>query len=281
MTRAESSRFSGLIDTNILSIAKDSPLHVPRLSFGTGSLHHVFSAKERQNILLTALNTGLSHFDTSPYYGYGLAEQDLGTFLKGKRARVTLATKAGLYPYGYADSHAAGVWLRKAIGKVSPRFSRPAVTWEVDRAKHELRASLRRLKTDFVDVLFLHEPRFGPDQADELLRWLESERALGTIRCWGLAGEANRVSSWVRAGHPLAMVVQTRDSMSIRQADFMLDCQRPLQFTYGYQSSQAGAATPGQYLDVLRAALARNKSGSVIVSSRKAERVAQLAKVIA
>ena len=264
-----------------LSPISGTALRVSRLSFGTGSLHHVFSSKDRQNILLTALDAGLSHFDTSPYYGYGLAEQDLGTFLKGKRARVTIATKAGLYPYGYADSHAASVWLRKAVGTVFHRYSRPAIIWQVDRAKHELRASLRRLKTDFVDVLLLHEPLFSMGQADELLRWLEAEKALGTIRYWGLAGEANRVSSWVHEGHPLAMVVQTRDSTSFRQADFMLDCQRPLQFTYGYQSSRVGETTPEQYLDVLRAALDRNQPGSVIVSSRKANRVAQLASVVA
>lgn len=253
---------------------------VSRLSFGTGSLHHVFTKRERQNILSTALDAGLSHFDTSPYYGYGLAEADLGDFLATRRSRVTIATKAGLYASGGAAHHSASVWMRKALGKVAPHFSKPEVNWHVSRAKTELRASLRRLKTDFVDVLFLHEPQFDLIQAEELQRWLEAERALGTVRYWGLAGEANAVAPWVRVQHPLAVVVQTRDSAAMHQADFMLDCHRSLQFTYGYQSSQAVGASPAHYLDVLRAALARNRSGSVIVSSRRASRVAQLAGIM-
>ena len=84
----------------------------------------------------------------------------------------------------------------------------------------------------------------------------------------------------MRENHPLAMIVQTRDSAALRQADFVLDCQRTLQFTYGYRSSQMMGAGSKSYLELLRAALARNQTGSVIVSSRKASRVAQLANLL-
>ena len=92
---------------------------------------------------------------------------------------MTIATKAGLYPYARADHNSASVWMRKALGKVAPHFSKPEVNWHVSRAKTELRASLRRLKTEFVDALFLHEPQFDLIQAEELQRWLEAERAQG------------------------------------------------------------------------------------------------------
>src|SRR5262245_50530975 len=59
-----------------------------RLSFGTSRLHHVPSGKHRQSLLAAAFDAGFTHFDTAPLYGFGLAESDLGGFLKARRGRV-------------------------------------------------------------------------------------------------------------------------------------------------------------------------------------------------
>ena len=252
---------------------------VSRLAFGTASLHHLFITSDRQRLLREAADLGITHFDSSPYYGYGLAETDLGRFIRGRRANVTLTTKVGLYPWGYAHAHAAGVWSRKALGKLVPRLALPVVDWRVARARASLYDSLRRLGTDYVDFLLLHEPEPGLINGEEWLEWLEAERTAGHVRVWGLAGTAQRVAPLVQAGHPLAQVVQTQDSLSGRQADFITTNGRALQFTYGYLSAACSGAVARRPEERLRQALARNRTGAVLVSTRRLERLQQLAKV--
>jgi aryl-alcohol dehydrogenase-like predicted oxidoreductase len=252
-------------------------VRVSRLAFGTAALHHLFSAAQRLDLLGAAALSGISHFDTSPYYGLGLAESDLGRFLNGQRSRFTVTTKVGLYPWGEAAGSSLAVWARKGLGKLMPRLSRPDVDWSVSRARNSLRMSLGRLQTDHVDFLLLHEPDIGLLDSDELVRWLEAELALGTVRCWGLAGEAVRLVPWTRSDHALAQVVQTRDSLADHQANFLLEAGRALQFTYGYLSSMPPRSAACDACAVLRLALERNTRGSVIVSTRQKERLAMLA----
>ena len=255
-------------------------IRVSRLAFGTASLHHLFNSTGRQRLLRAAADLGITHFDSSPYYGYGLAETDLGRFIRKRRAAVTLTTKVGLYPWGYANAHAAGVWSRKAFSKMVPRLALPVVEWRVARARASLLASLRRLGTDYVDFLLLHEPEFSLIDGEEWLEWLEAERQDGRVRAWGLAGTAERVTPFVQAGHALAQVVQTQDSLSGRQADFMTAHGRPLQFTYGYLSAVRSGADAQRPEERLRLALVRNRTGAVMVSTRRLERLLQLAKVV-
>jgi len=263
------------------TIIQNTEISVSRLALGTASFHHLFSSKQRQKLLEVAASVGITHFDTSPYYGYGLAETDLGVFLRGQRAAFTVTTKVGLYPWGAASSRAVSVWVRKALGKLVPTVSLPVVNWQVNRAQASLHQSLKRLKTDWVDFLFLHEPDQGLMNADELMRWIEAEHARGTVRSWGLAGVANSVAPWLLTGHPLARVIQTQDSLNKRQADFMLSSDRCLQFTYGYLSSQPQADKAIATELTLSKALARNVTGSVIVATRRADRIAKLSKLVA
>lgn len=264
------------------TLIEGTDIQVSRLSFGTGSLHHLFSAANRQELLAAAASTGMTHFDTSPYYGYGLAEKDLGLFLLGRRSNFTLTTKVGLYPWAGAARGALTVWAQKSIGKMIPVVSRPVVDWNVDHARTSLSSSLRRLRTDWIDFLLLHEPDRALIQTDEFLRWIENEHERGRVRCWGVAGIAENVAPWVEEGNPLAKVVQTRDSLDQHEADFMEFGGRQLQFTYGYLSAEPRrAAWTGGPVVALKEALSRNRRGSVIVSARHVSRVAQLAEATA
>ena len=263
------------------TVIERTDIRVSRLALGTASLHHVVSFAQRQKLLEAAASAGITHFDTSPYYGYGLAECDVGALLRGQRTAFTVTTKVGLYPWGVAAGHAASVWARKALGKLVPAVSLPVVNWQVDRARASLQQSLKRLKTDYVDFLFLHEPDENLINADEFMRWIESELARGAVRSWGLAGVADKVAPWVRACHSLASVVQTQDSLDKQQADFMRASGRGLQFTYGYLSAQRQADQANATEMVLRKALDRNFTGTVIVSTRRADRIAQLARLAA
>jgi len=85
---------------------------ISRLSFGTASLHHLGSSRKRQALLCAAVEHGFSHIDTAPYYGFGLAEIEVGRFLEKHSNHLTVATKVGLYPPG------GGGGLRSLFGLV-------------------------------------------------------------------------------------------------------------------------------------------------------------------
>lgn len=253
-------------------------IEVSRLAFGTGSMHRLFSRQDRQLLLARAAAVGMTHFDTSPYYGYGLAEVDLGRFLKGQREDFTVTTKVGLYPWMMPARSATEVWVRKVAGRIVSSLTLPAVNWQLDRAKDSLRQSLRRIRTDYVDFLLLHEPIWPLMHADEFLKWLLSEQYMGNVRAWGIAGVAERIAPWVEFGHPLASVVQTQDSLAGREADFLTQRGRGFQFTYGYLASLRAQRSPMSAVVALRTALARNTTGSIIVSTRRADRFPELAR---
>lgn len=251
-------------------------LRASRLAFGTASLHHLYSQRQRQRLLEAAFSAGITHFDTSPYYGFGLAESDLGAFMQGRRSQVTVASKVGLYAPGVAAHGSFGVWARKAFGKFSRGLAAPRIDWHVQTAAHSLNASLKRLRTDYVDLLLLHEPDPSLIQSDEFLAWLEVERSKGKVRYWGLAGMPGLLEKWLCTNHPLAMIIQTKDSLAHKEADIVLKYGRRLQFTYGYLSSATSDKETKSADTVLREALQRNKDGSIVCSTRRLDRVAKL-----
>ena len=249
-------------------------LTVSRLAFGTASLHHLFRSAQRQALLSEAINHGFSHFDTSPLYGFGLAEQSLGQLPIADLQRITIASKVGLYGPPGATANIADILLRKVAGKALPALNKADVDWNLARARSSLDNSLRRLRRGWLDILFLHEPVAALIASDEWLTWLHSLVQEGKIKQFGIAGEAPLIKAMLEHCPALAEVVQVRDSLNQRQADILLPHARPMQFTYGYL-----AGTQGGSADTLRQALQRNSSGAVLVSTRRLERVAELARV--
>jgi aryl-alcohol dehydrogenase-like predicted oxidoreductase len=140
--------------------------HPPVLSLGTMNFGARTPAAEAHRLVDRALERGLRFFDTANAYGTGESERLLGQALKGRRAGVGLATKAG---------------LARVQGK--PEGLAPAT---VERA---LEQSLERLGTDFVDLFYLHQP----DPAVPLEQTLGAvERLLraGKARHWGVSNFA-------------------------------------------------------------------------------------------
>lgn len=250
-------------------------LQASRFSFGTASLHHLFRLEQRLALLRAAIDAGFTHFDTSPYYGFGLAEQSLGQLTQAELQRITIATKVGLYGPAFSGPSVPEILLRKVAGKFIKSVNKPIVDWSLARARESVEQSLRRLQRGHIDILYLHEPVAELIASDEWQRWLESLVKAGKIRYWGVAGEAPAIAAMLEKSPGLAQVVQVRDSLSQHQADILLPHQRAMQFTYGYM---ADAATRGMPAPVkLTQALARNATGSIIVSTRKADRIAELA----
>ncbi len=254
-------------------------LHVSRLSFGTASLHHLASRRRRQDLLAAAFERGFTHFDTAPSYGLGIAELELGRFAKGRRGRITLATKVGLYAPKGSHANSLAVWTRKAAGTIIPALSRPVVDWSLEAAKLSLESSLHRLGVDSIDLLMLHAPSTDMIQADAFLHWLQTEEQKGRIRAWGAAGDAQSMPPCLLSGHPLGMVLQVRDSLDSLDADLVTKHGRDLQFTYGYLSSRRGGDEMLTASEALRRALHRNPMGSVVVSTRQLAHIGELASV--
>jgi hypothetical protein len=172
-----------------------------RLGFGCASLMRLPSRRRRQALLSEAFEQGIRHFDVARMYGLGAAEGELGRFAKGRREEVAIATKFGIAPNGKIGRLAP---LQAPARALLARF--PALRARVkrnDRALHtpryydaasacaSLDVSLRELGTDYVDVLFVHDPAAVevPDM-DELVGVLEGLREAGRIRAWGVSGEA-------------------------------------------------------------------------------------------
>jgi aryl-alcohol dehydrogenase-like predicted oxidoreductase len=251
----------------------NTDLYVSRFSFGTAQLHHVGSAKAQIAHLESAAEQGFSHFDTAPLYGFGGAERALGQAFSEEN-EITVATKVGLYPPGGCKQGRASTLARKTAGKFWSKLSRAEVDFAVERARESLEGSLQRLGRDQIDLLLLHEPSAELLQTDEWLGWIEKER--DRIRNVGIAGPQGVVRPFLDINNPLVQVIQTRDSLERREADILTSVGRPFQLTYGYFT---GHAHELDGREILSGALARNTTGSIIVSTRSIERLKEFADV--
>src|SRR2546426_6837118 len=129
-------------------------------------------------LLRRAFDSGVTFFDTADAYGQGKGETILADALGDVRDRIVIATKFGYDFYksmGERDGH-----------KELPQdFSPEHITFAVEE-------SLRRLRTDYIDVYQIHNPRMWAVRSDELFQTLDKLKAEGKIRCYGAAlGPAN------------------------------------------------------------------------------------------
>jgi D-threo-aldose 1-dehydrogenase len=243
-------------------ILPGTTLQLPRFVFGTASLLKAGTQARRVRVLDAAVAHGLTHFDTAPYYGFGLAERDLAPVLR-RNSHVTVTTKVGIYSPGGECQPAAAVFLRKASGRLFPAFCRPIIDWSVARARRSLEASLGRLGRDCIDLYMLHEPELVFLLTDEWLCWLEEEVAAGRVRHFGVAMSTARLQPFLAAASPLAAVVQTNDNFRNQEAHMMLKYGRPLQITYGYISDALRSGGSVDAPAILAQALTRNSTAVV------------------
>ena len=253
-------------------------IEVSRIGFGTASLHQKFDSRERQKLLTSAYEEGITHFDTSPYYGHGLAEIDLGIFSKALRSNITITTKVGLYPsFNIYSRFAMSVWARCLCGKIAPHLSLPKVNYSVDRARQSLETSLRAIKSCYVDFLLIHEPNISLIRTEEWASWLDHSKKAGKIRAYGLAGVSENIAQLLD-NDKLDNVIQTNDSFEKNEAATLLRAGRHLQFTYGYFSSLSKDVEIFSDSALMKKALDLNRTGSILISSLKNQRIKALAR---
>lgn len=260
-------------------------LEVSRVSFGTASIHHLISEKERRQLLSAALDGGICHFDTAPMYGEGIAERAVGQFLGASRANISIATKIGYPSIRWAKAFPPLLYLHKAISPVGRlicgnAWARRERALSAVDAERTVRDSCRALRTDWLDLLFIHEPRFSEiDDISRLCEWLVRQKQSGRVRYCGLAGNAAECVSISERLPGVFDVLQVEDSLAGLEADEVIRRGHPLQITFGYlRRSRMNGDRP--HFDLIRDALIRNRNGSIIVSSRNPDRVVRMCKFV-
>jgi aryl-alcohol dehydrogenase-like predicted oxidoreductase len=257
----------------------NTDLCLSRLAFGTASLHHLISSHSRRELLAAAVSQGITHFDTAPIYGFGLSERELGEVLAAEPS-LTVASKVGLYPPTNEVATWSGVIGRKAIGKLYPPLSKVNIDFSVRTAEASLGSSLRRLRRERLDILFLHEPNIDLIETEEWHKWLCKERDRGRLRAFGIAGAITHIEPFLSVTSPLAQVIQTADSIERREADRLLHAQRPLQITYGYLASAIRSGSHLEPREVLIRALQRNQTGTILVSTRYKQHLSDYSSIL-
>jgi L-galactose dehydrogenase len=143
-------------------------LRVSMLGYGAGPLGDEFGridVAEGERSVHEAIDRGINLFDTSPYYGRTLSEERLGAALEGRRDSVLVCTKLGRYD--------------KAKFDFSP-----------ERVKSSIDESLRRLRTDRVDLLIAHDIEFVDREQiiSETLPAMRDVQKAGKARFIGISG---------------------------------------------------------------------------------------------
>ncbi|SOC24362.1 aldo/keto reductase [Thalassospira xiamenensis] len=154
----------------------NSGLRVPALSFGAGTFGGqgplfgawgTIDAREARRMIDISLEAGLNMFDSADVYSDGASEQVLGEAIKGRRDKIILSTKLAL-PVGDGPN-------------------------DFGTSRHRLitatEAALRRLGTDYIDLLQLHAfDAFTP--VEEVLSTLDDLVRAGKLRYIGVSNFA-------------------------------------------------------------------------------------------
>jgi aryl-alcohol dehydrogenase-like predicted oxidoreductase len=256
-----------------------SGLETSRLGLGLSRLHYLSSTRERQNLLARAADLGIRHFDAARNYGDGLAEAELGRFLSGRRGSFIVATKFGLAANRLIEAVPFAAQPLRALRSIARRAGLgsancPMLTGAGLRASIE--HSLRALRFEYIDILFLHEPSLVRlPEAEELLAEVDRQKSKGAIRFIGVAGGWSRTVEIVKGFPGLADVVQAPEN------DWC-DVELVPDLTFGAmrrgpQSVFEEALESELALNRFEAALRRRKNGSVVVSTTRIDHLDLLA----
>ena len=116
---------------------------------------------------------GVTLFDAADTYANGRSEEQLGAAFADRRDRVVYSTKFGYDFYNFAGE-------RKGQNEIPADFSPPFVRFALEQ-------SLKRLRTDYIDIYSVHNAHLPQVHSDELFALLETFKAEGKIRSYGVA----------------------------------------------------------------------------------------------
>jgi aryl-alcohol dehydrogenase-like predicted oxidoreductase len=280
-----------------------------QLGFGCAQISSGISKGASIRLVHAALDAGITHFDTAPSYGMGMADDALGSALAGRRNGVTITTKVGLGrptargALGLARATlrpllALTPGLRARLGRAAYAATTSRSQFGLAQVRASLEESLMRLGTDRVDLLLLHQAT-AADITDELLGFLDKRRRAGMVGSFGVGTTLADAQAIAIAYPQLAGVLQTSWSALDPLFDALSD---RLHITHGTlralpdlraalarnptrrerleQACGAPLSSPRELAAaLLAAARANNAGGIVLVSTREPERMAENAAV--
>ncbi len=164
------------------------------VGIGCNNFGRRLDAEATARVVLTALEEGITFFDTADTYGNGQSEEMLGAALKGRREEAVIASKFGHPSGGEGHSGASRRWIRIAV-----------------------EASLRRLGTDWIDLYQMHmpDPATPIEETLETLTELVSE---GKVRCVGssnLDGWQIADADWISRTRGLTRFITVQNEYSL------------------------------------------------------------------
>jgi len=192
------------------------------LGFGCSRLLGPTSRGEALRLLETAYDAGIRHFDVARAYGSGDAEGVVGRFLAGRRDRVTVTTKFGIRPMTVVAERRlllraarrlmrASPAARRFLGRQGARLVKRG-GFSPEEARESLETSLRELRTDYVDILLLHD--CAPEDCTlDLLEFLQTAVTAGKVRAFGVGTSVGSAAVIRRSAPEFASVLQFEHSI--------------------------------------------------------------------
>ncbi len=210
---------------------KIGPFEVAAIGLGCMNLSHAYGApppfEAAEALLLKALDLGVTLFDTAALYGFGMNETLLGRVLAPHRQRITLASKCGM----------------TGVNGVRVIDGRP------DTLRRSCEESLQRLRTDVIDLYYLHRWDRKVPIEDSVGALADLVRA-GKVRAIGLSEVSAATLRRAHAVHPVS-ALQNEYSLWSRNPEIAgLDACRELGVTLVAFSPLARGFLTGKLRDV-------------------------------
>lgn len=157
---------------------KNTDLEVSEVGFGLWTISTgwwgTFTEGEGIALMHKAFDLGVTLFDAADTYGNGLSEELIAKAFPTQRDQIVIATKVGYDFITHGETRGRGQ------REIPQDFSPEAIMRATD-------AALKRLKTDHIDLLQLHNIRMEQIYDDALWTTLERLKAAGKIRYYGIA----------------------------------------------------------------------------------------------
>jgi aryl-alcohol dehydrogenase-like predicted oxidoreductase len=241
------------------------PFVVSAIGFGCMNLSHAYAAppppERAEALLLKALDLGVTLFDTAALYGFGANETLVGRVLQAHRSKFTLASKCGM----------TGMNGTRVID------GRP------ETIKRTCEESLQRLRTDVIDLYYLHRWDKKVPIEDSVGALADLVRA-GKVRTIGLSEVSAATLRRAHAAHPIT-ALQTEYSLWTRNAEIAaLQACRELGVAFVAFSPVARGFLTGKLRDIsgfkakdIRRGMPRFDAGNFAANLKLLEGYAELA----
>lgn len=248
-----------------------------------GSALTPLTHRESLELIADAFALGVRHFDTASVYGQGDSERLLGEALGTHRHEVCLATKAG---QRLTPAQAAIARFKTPIRWLAARRSSVRTTvaeqrargvprcFEPDYIEDSLHESLQRLRTDYVDIFYLHSPDAAVLSDARLMARIEQLRQQGLFRAFGISCDDDTAASAALV-HQGVQAVQFASDDGPRTRGYARELQRRGKFGVvrglAQKAVSATAVSPASPADALRERFERTLAlpalGGVIVGT--------------